>query len=142
MGKRLTKICSVKIFINFPMWIKELKTYGQLTSALKKVPFGHAPSRGSSLAAHLLLPSQIYIPWRLQVGKMTRVTVKLCFRPLYHLSGNAQINSELRHSLRATRGNLTIILIRGGEFEHFWLGWGISTGIKVFIFKNRESLKV
>ena len=58
MGRRLTKICLVKVFIKFPIWIKELKTYGQLTSALKKAPFGHAPSRGSSLAVHLLLPSQ------------------------------------------------------------------------------------
>ena len=76
------------------------------------------------------------------MGKKARVTEKLCFRRLYHLSDNAQINSELRHSSRATRGNLTVILIRGGEFEHFWLGWGIPTGIKVVIFKNRESLKV
>ena len=121
---------------------QRVETYGQLTSALKKAPFGYAPSRGRSLAVHFLLTSQIYIPWRLQVGKMTRVTEELCFRRLYHLSDNAQINSELQHSPRATRGNLTVILIRGGEFEHFWLGWGISTGIKVFIFKNRESLKV
>ena len=108
-----------------------------------KAPFGHAPSKGRSLAVHFLLPSQIYIPWRLQVGKMTRVTEELCFRRLYHLSDNAQINSELQHSPRATRGNLTVILIRGGEFEHFLGEMGNFNRNKSFyLFKNRESLKV
>ena len=121
---------------------QRVETYGQLTSTLKKAPFGHAPSRGRSLAVHFLLTSQIYIPWRLQVGKMTRVTEELCFRRLYHLSDNVQINSELQHPPRATRGNLTVILIRGGEFEHFLAEMGNFNRIKVFIFKNRESLKV
>lgn len=76
------------------------------------------------------------------MGKKTRVTEQLCFRLLYHLSGDAQINSELQHSPRATRGNLTVILIRGGEFEHFWPGWGTNRNTSFYLFKNRESLKV
>ena len=75
------------------------------------------------------------------MGKKARVTEKLCFRRLYHLSDNAQINSELQHPPRATRGNLTVILIRGGEFEHFLAEMGNFNRIKVFTFKNRESLK-
>ena len=53
MGKRLAKICSVKILIKFSIWIKDLKTHKQLTSALKKAPFGHAHSRGPSASSNL-----------------------------------------------------------------------------------------
>lgn len=63
MDKRLAKICAVKIFIKFSIWIKDLKTHGQLTSVLKKAPFGHAHSRGSGLAVHFQVPPQIYILW-------------------------------------------------------------------------------
>ena len=134
MDKRLTKICSVKIFIKFPIWIKELKTYGQLTSALKKVPFGHAPSRGSSLAVHFLLPSQIYRFWRLQGQKRQELPRNCAFVGFITFQVVRRLIRSFNITHWATRGNLTVILIRGGEFEHFWLGWGISTGIKVFIF--------
>lgn len=53
------------------------------------------------------------------------------------------MNSELQHSPRATRGNLTVIRIWGGEFELF-MAWvrNFNQNTSFNLFKNRESLKV